>query len=415
MVKVAQPITPVVASFITGQLSRANQEGNVAFLCELDTPGGLDTAMRDIIQGIMNSQVPVIVFVAPAGARAASAGALITLAADFAAMAPGTNIGAAHPVSIGPGGGGNEGKEKGGDSTMMEKVENDAAAYARSIAERRGRNREWAEKMVRESVSVSAGKALELKLIDLMADDTADLLQALDGRHYLRQGQKRILHSAGADLVEGHMNWRQELLNTLSNPNVAYLLLMLGILGIFFEVSQPGVIFPGAVGAIAILLALYSFQTLPINYAGILLILLAVVLFILEIKVASYGMLTVGGIVSLTLGSIMLLEDSAPYQQISPVVIAATVAVCSGFFILVVFFVARTQKTRFVSGIEGMIGERGEAVTDIDGRGRVFVHGEYWNAIADETISAGEPIEIERVEEGMRLKVRKISGEKFKR
>lgn len=400
-VRVADVINPVVADFIAAELERANEEGARAFLLELDTPGGLDTAMRAIIQKILGSELPVIVYVYPAGARAASAGALITLAADFAAMAPGTNLGAAHPVAIG-----RRGADE--DKVMMEKVVQDAVAYARSIAQQRGRNEKWAERIVRESISTPAREALELKVIDLIAEDEEDLLEKLDGRRYLRAGQERILRTEGVSLARSEMNWRQKILTTISNPNVAYMLLMLGILGIFFEISQPGVILPGALGAIALLLAFFAFQTLPINYTGVLLILLAIVLFILEIKVPSYGMLTVGGIISMALGSLMLIETSEPYMQISRAVIFATVAVSAGFFSLVLYFVVRAQKRRFVSGAEGLAGERGEAVTPVHEDGRVFVHGEYWNAYAAEPIDKGARIEVVRVAENMRLEVKKV-------
>lgn len=405
-VRFADGINPVMAGFIAGELTRANNEGALAFLLELDTPGGLDTAMRTIIQGILGSKIPVIVYVYPAGARAASAGALITLAADFAVMAPSTNLGAAHPVAIGPGGGGGDEKS----STMMDKVVNDAVAYARSIAQQRGRNVEWAEKIVRESISTAATEALELKVIDLIASDEAALLAQLDGRRYLRDGQSLILRTQGASLVFAEMGWRQQILNAISNPNVAYLLMMLGLLGIFFEISQPGVILPGVIGALALLLALFAFQTLPVNYTGVLLILLALVLFLLEIKVTSFGMLTVLGIISMTLGSLMLFESSEPYMRVSWEVIAATVTVCTSFSLLVLFLVVRTQKGRVVSGREGMVGEVGEAVTAIDGDGRVFVHGEYWDAYARESIPRGERIEVVAMGANMRLEVKRHTG-----
>lgn len=405
-VRFADGINPVMAGFITTELTRANNDGALAFLLELDTPGGLDTAMRTIIQGILGSRIPVIAYVYPAGARAASAGALITLAADFAVMAPSTNLGAAHPVAIGPGAGGGEDKP----NTMMEKVVNDAVAYARSIAQQRGRNVEWAEKIVRESISTPATEALELKVIDLIASDETALLSQLDGRRYLRDGQSLTLQTQGATLVFAEMGWRQQVLNTISNPNVAYLLMMLGLLGIFFEISQPGVILPGVVGALALLLALFAFQTLPVNYTGVLLILLALVLFLLEIKVTSFGMLTVLGIISMTLGSLMLFESSEPYMRVSWEVIVATVAVTTCFSLLVLYFVVRTQKTHFVSGREGMAGELGVAVTPIDGEGRVFVHGEYWDAYARETIAMGERIEVVALGSQMRLEVKRHNG-----
>jgi membrane-bound serine protease (ClpP class) len=400
VVRVADVISPVQAEFVVAELARANALPARAFLLELDTPGGLDTAMRSMIQAILASQLPVIVYVSPAGARAASAGALITLAADFAVMAPGTNIGAAHPVAIGPGA-----IPAGQEEVMMGKVVNDAVAYARSLAEKRGRNVEWAERIVRESISTQASEALELKVIDLIAENRQQLLTELDGRHYLREGRVLVLQTRGVTLVELEMNWRQQILASLSNPNVAYLLLMLGMLGIFFEISQPGVILPGAVGAIALLLALFAFQTLPVNYIGVLLMLLAIVLFILEIKVVSYGMLTIGGMVAMTLGSLMLVDSPEPYLQISRPIIAATVLVSSGCFVLVLYFVVRTQKTRFVSGVEGMIGESGRAVTEINPDGRVFVHGEYWDARSAEPIARDAAVKVVRVDRHLRLEV----------
>lgn len=400
-VRIEGPINPVVADFVKDELAAADAANAVAFLVELDTPGGLDSAMREIIQAILATRAPVIVYVAPPGARAASAGALITLAADFAVMAPGTNIGAATPVSIGPGG------EM--DETMKRKVVNDAVAYARSLAEQRGRNRDWAERIVRDGASTAAREALDLKVIDLVAESRVDLLRELDGRRYLRNGQERWLKLAGAEPVFHEMSWTRRILDALSSPTIAYLLMMLGILGIFFEISQPGVVLPGVVGALAILLALYAFQALPVNYVGVLLILLALVLFILEIKVVSYGMLSVGGIVSLVLGSLMLIDSPDPALQISLAVIASTVISCTGFMLFCLWFVTRAQKRRVVSGREGLIGEHGRAVSAVSTEGRVFVHGEYWDARADEPIEAGAEIEVVELIAGLRLQVRAVA------
>lgn len=400
-------INPVVADFINHELEMANQAREKAFLIELDTPGGLDQSMREIIQGILGSRIPVIVFVYPSGGRAASAGALITLASDFAVMAPGTNIGAATPVQIGGGGG-----EK--DSTMMQKVIKDAVAYARSIAQQRGRNVEWAESIVRESVSTPAAEALEMKVIDFIASDEMALLRELDGRRYLRDGQELILKTEGLSLQVREMNWRQKILYTVSHPNIAYMLLMLGVLGIFFEISQPGVVFPGVIGALALLLSFLGFQTLPINYVGVLLILLAVVLFILEVKIVSYGMLSIGGLVAMTMGSLILVESSEPYLKISKGVIFGTVSVTAGFLLLVLYFVVRTQRRSFYSGREGMVGKEGAAVTDIHLHGKVFVFGEYWNASSEVPVAKGEKIEVVRVKENMELEVRPLKeGEWF--
>lgn len=405
-VRWAGAINPVAGQFLSEQIAQANQE-NIAFLLELDTPGGLDTSMRQIIQAQLASEIPIIVYVAPAGARAASAGALITLAADFAAMAPGTNLGAAHPVSIGPSAGlpKEEGKDK--QDVMMTKVVNDAVAYARSLAEQRGRNQDWAEKIVRESISTPASEAVKQGVVDLVAENSSQLLEKLSGRSYQRLGEKRIFDPGDGQIEYQEMGWRLSILNTLSNPNIAYMLMMLGILGIFFEISQPGVIFPGAIGAIALLLAFFGLQTLPVNYVGVLLILVGVVLFILEVKVASYGMLSVGGILAMSLGSLMLIGSDDPALQISRVIIAASVAVFSSFFLFAMFFVVRTQKTRFVSGREGLVGEGGKALSGFPGDGRVFVHGEYWDAWCEDEIGAGERVVVEAMLPDMRIKVRR--------
>jgi membrane-bound serine protease (ClpP class) len=401
VLRIKGAINPVVADFVEAEAHRANAGGAPAILIELDTPGGLDTAMRRIIQTTLASQAPVIVYVSPAGARAASAGALITLAADFAAMAPGTNIGAATPVAIGMGGG--------MDETMKSKVVNDAVAYARSLAEQRGRNADWAEQIVRDGASTSAGEALELKVIDLVVDSRTELLKQLDGRRYLRDGKELRLDIAAAEPVVREMSLARKILNAVSDPTVAYLLMMLGILGIYFEISQPGVILPGAIGALALLLALFAFQALPVNFVGVLLILLGMVLFILEISVASYGMLSIGGVIALTFGSLMLIDSSEPFMQISLTVIFATVVTCTGFILFCLWFVRRAQRRRVVSGREGMIGERGRATTAVHATGRVFVHGEDWEAFAAELIPAGADIEVVAVGEQMRLQVRAVA------
>lgn len=401
IVKVADGINPVIARFIAEEIERTNRERMRAFILELDTPGGLDTAMRDIIQAILNSDAPVVVYVSPKGARAASAGALITLAADFAVMAPGTNIGAATPVALG-GGGGEQ------DQAMMEKVLQDAVAYARSLADQRGRNPEWAERIIREGLSSPAREALEQQVIDFIAEDEADLLAQLDGRRYLRAGQERILDTQGVEILRAEMNWRQQILTAISNPNVAYLLLMLGFLGIFFELSNPGAIVPGAIGAIALLLAFFGLQTLPVNYVGVLLLLLALVLFILEIYVSSYGMLTIGGILSMSLGSLMLIDSADPYVQISRAVIFATVLVSTSFFVIVIYYVTRAQRRPAFSGTEGMVGERGKAVSAIAPDGRVFVHGELWTAHSEDPIEEGATVEVVAMIPGMKLEVRRI-------
>jgi membrane-bound serine protease (ClpP class) len=395
---VQSSINPATAAFIVEQIEIANEQQDLAILLQLDTPGGLDSAMRMIIQAELQSQRPVIVYVAPAGARAASAGALITIAADFAVMAPGTNIGAAHPVSIG---GGDQLSE-----TMKEKVSNDAVAYIKSLAQKRGRNVDWAEKAVRESASIPAQEALKIGVIDLVAENSAALLKGLNGKSYQRNGKSVIFTTTQAILKTVEMNWRQKILDTISNPTVAYMLLMLGMLGIFFEISQPGVILPGVVGSIALLLAFFALQALPVNYVGILLILLALVLFILEVKIMSYGMLTVGGITAMSIGSLMLIDSTEPYMQISKAVIAASVLTCSSFFLFATWMVFRNQQRPVVSGLEGMIGEIGQAVTSIKGTGKIFVHGEYWQAESDEPVKKGNKVEVIGIGDHMHLLVK---------
>ncbi len=394
---VQSTINPVTAAFVVEQIETGNRSEELAILIQLDTPGGLDSAMRMIIQAELQSERPVIVYVSPSGGRAASAGALITLAADFAVMAPGTNIGAAHPVAL------VQGQQ---DETMQKKVTNDAVAYIKSLTKKRGRNSDWAEKAVRDSASIPAEEALKLGVIDLVADNIPLLLAGIEGKTYHRDKKPVIFSSQQAQLNRVEMNWRQKILDTLSNPTIAYMLLMLGMLGIFFEISQPGAILPGVVGVIALLLAFFALQALPVNYVGVLLILLAMVLFILEIKIMSYGMLTVGGIISMAIGSLMLIDSSEPYLQISKVVIAATVLTSSGFFLFATWMVLSNQKRPIFSGIEGMIGEIGQAVTPLNKSGKIFVHGEYWQAVSTEPVAAGDDIEVLGIGDHLQLLVR---------
>lgn len=398
VIGINDPITPVVASFLHRTLDNAAKQGDSLVLVELNTPGGLDSAMREIVQDILASPVPIVVYVAPSGARAASAGAIITLAADVAAMAPGTNIGAAHPVSLG----------QKPDKTMEAKVVNDAEAYVEGIALRRGRNEELAKKMVRESISLSVDKALTGKVIDLVARDRADLFQQLEGRRLQQQGREVVLRLAGARVVVAEMGLVERILNVISNPNVAYVLMMLGMLGLYFEISNPGVILPGVIGGICLILAFFAFQALPVNYAGILLILLALILFIAEIKIVSNGMLTIGGMVAMVLGSLMLFQSSEPYLRVSWGVILVTVSATAAFFLFVVAKALAAHHKRPTTGLEGLLSEQGQAQTQILAEGKVFVRGEYWDAWSDEPISAGTKVVVEAVE-GMRLKVKKLT------
>jgi len=398
VVSINGPVNPVTANYVAGNLKQAAQRKERLFLIEMDTPGGLDSAMRDIIKEIFASPVPVAVFVAPSGARAASAGAIIALSADICAMASGTNIGAAHPVSLG---------EK-PDKIMQDKILNDAVAYVEGIAGKRGRNAEEARKMVRGSISYSAEKALELGVIDMIASDRPDLLKKIEGRFFMRDGKKIALILAGARVEKHDMGTREKILDAISNPNVAYVLMMLGLLGLFFELSNPGVILPGVIGGISLILAFFAFQTLPVNYAGVLLIILAIILFIAEIKIVSHGMLSVGGVISMVLGSLLLFESPEPYLRVSWSVILITVAAVSLFAYFAITRSVRAHRQKPSSGREGLIGEEGKADSDILPEGKVFVRGEYWDAWSDESIRQGDKIVVTAVE-GMRLKVRKTA------
>jgi membrane-bound serine protease (ClpP class) len=398
VVAIHDPITPVIARFLHHTMEDAARQGNRLVLIELDTPGGLDSAMREIVKDIFASPVPVAVYVAPSGARAASAGAVICMASDVCAMAPGTNIGAAHPVSIG---------EK-TDKTMEAKVVNDAEAYVEGIARKRGRDEALARSMVRDSISLSADKAFAGHVIDIIARDRADLLRQLEGRLMSRDGRETVLQLAGAEMVPAEMGAGEQILNVISNPNVAYVLMMLGMLGLFFELSNPGVILPGVIGGISLILAFFAFQTLPVNYAGVLLILLALILFIAEIKIVSHGMLTIGGVIAMVLGSLMLFESPEPYLRVSWSVILVTVLATVLFFVVAVTKVMAVHRLRPTTGREGLSGQEGRAESEIAPEGKVFVNGEYWDAWSDEPIMAGTKVAVEAVE-GMRLKVKRIS------
>ena len=382
---ISDAIGPGVAEYITSSITRANDRGAGVLVIQLDTPGGLAESMRSIVKAILASKVPVVVYVSPGGARAASAGVMITMAADIAAMAPGTNIGAAHPVGTG-------GQEI--NKTMSEKVVNDMVAQARSVAEQRGRNADWVEKAIRESVSATETEALKENIIDLIAKDLEDLIRQLDGRKVKEKGQLKL---AGAARVVIKENLRTKILKTISDPNIAYILLMIGLAGLYFELSHPGAIFPGVIGGISIILAFFALQALPINYAGILLILLAIVFFILEMKIASYGLLSIAGIVSLVLGSLMLFDSSGPGMTLSWTVIGPTIAMISGFFVVVAGLVFRSQVSKPRTGAGGLVSEIGVVKQALTPEGKVFVHGELWNAIAKETIAQGARVRVIRV------------------
>ncbi len=382
-VDVQAPIHPVTSEYIRRSLDKAEAAGAPLFVLVLNTPGGLDSSMRDIIERLLRSRVPVAAYVSPSGGRAASAGFFIALACDVFAMAPGTSTGAAHPVGLSMTG-------QGLDETMSEKVTQDAAAFIKTLAEKRGRNIRLA---VTRSRSYTETEALEGGLIDLVARDFDDLLRRLDSRSIRRfDGRTETLSLADRPVHRVEMSARQKFLLTISNPNLAYLLLMIGLLGLYFEFANPGAILPGVLGGISLLLAVFAFQILPINYVGLILILLAVGLFLLEVKVHSYGLLSAGGVLAMIIGSLMLIDSPIPELRpglrfIIPVALAVGL-----IFVFLVWLVIRTHRSRVQTGREGLEGEAGIALTDLDPDGRIFVHGEYWRARAEEPIPKGSPV-----------------------
>ncbi len=390
-------INPVSAKYIVDNIDRAAADGYEALLIEMDTPGGLLQATQDIVKGIMEAEVPVIMYVAPSSAGAVSAGVFITMACHVAAMAEGTNIGAAAPVSLGG--------QRDTTATMKEKVENYAASWARGIAEKRGRNADWIEQAVRESVSINEDEAVEINVVDLIAETQADLLQAIDGRVVKVKSGEVTLDTADATVVERRMNWRQRILYRISNPNLAYILLSLGMLGIFFELQSPGAILPGVLGGIFLILAFMALQTLPVQAAGIALVVFAAILFILEVNVPSFGLLTIGGIAAMFFGSMMLFEDTPGFNFGVDWRVALTIAICFGLFI--VFALGKVMQIRVkkpTTGQEGLIGEIGKTLSTVHKEGSVQLHGEIWNACSDEKISKGKPVKVVSVS-GLKVKV----------
>jgi len=401
-VTIKEPIHPITAEIIVKAIKQAGQEKAELLIIKLDTPGGLDSSMREIIEAIVSSPVPVVAYVSPAGARAASAGLFISMACDIFAMAPGTSTGAAHPVSIGT-----SGQEQ--DKTMEEKVTHDAAAYIRTLAEKRGRNIQMAEDAVRKSLSYTEQEALKGKLIDLIAKNEQELIEALDGKEIKRfNGEVQALNLKDQPLVELPLTFRQKLLMAIANPNLAYILLMLGLLGLYFEFANPGAIFPGVIGGISLLLALFSFQILPVNYVGLLLILLGTVFFVLEIKVTSYGALAVGGAISLFLGSVILIKSPIPELRPSLKFIVPVVLGVSLIFVLLVYLVIKAHSRRALTGKEGLVGETGQALTPISQAGKVFVHGSIWRAVSDDKIEKGDKVQVVEVQDHLTLKVKKV-------
>jgi len=425
-------ISPVTQQYIEEAVNRSETDGSVCLVILLDTPGGLLESTRAIVKRLMNAKVPVVVYVAPSGSRAGSAGVFITLAAHVAAMAPSTNIGAAHPVSLEGGGpvkklikrikraAEGDSKKKGGREIeeeiieeesrdpMSQKIINDTVAWVTTVAKARGHNEDWAKKAVTESVSVTETEAVKERIVDLIATDLTDLLKQIQGRRVELSGVPVELETAGTQIVNIPMSKRQEFLTVITNPNIAYLLMLLGTLGLIFEFTHPGIGFPGIAGLICLLLALYAFQTLPISYAAIALIVLGVGLLIAEIKIISHGLLAVGGVISLTLGSLMLFESPEPAFQVSLAVILPTVATLSAIILFVVQRALSAQTIRVATGAQGLLGETGVASTALAPEGKVFVHGELWNATSVRPIQQGEKVRVINVQ-GLQLVVEHVA------
>jgi len=387
-------ISPVTLRLVESAIARAKADGAQALVIQLDTPGGLERSMRAICQRLLSAEIPVVVWVGPTGARAASAGVFITMAANVAAMAPATNIGAAHPVAVGGG----------VDKESMRKVENDAAAFIRTIAVERGRNADWGEKAVRQSVSVTEREAVRLKVVDFIADSIPDLLTKLDGRTVKTSRGPVTLATREAVAKPIEIGFRDRVLAVITDPNVAYVLMMLGTLGLIFELSTPGAILPGVIGGISLILAFFAFQSLPINFAGLLLILFAIVLFIAEVKVTSHGVLAIGGIVSMALGSLMLYDAPEVGFRVSWRVLVPTVALTAGFFLFALTLGVRAFRRRPLLGVSGLVGQTGVARGALEPEGQVSVHGEIWRAVADRPLPDGTAVTVVDVQ-GLTLRV----------
>jgi len=455
LLRVADAIGPATGDYVHRGLVRAAEVNAKLVVLHLDTPGGLDTAMRDINRDIIASPVPVAVYVSPSGARAASAGTYMMYAAHIAAMAPATNLGAATPVQIGgtpdfdppaprpdrdagkgnaekEDGKGDAGKAEGGNAeekkdrdgaveepaaatppgdAMSRKMVNDAVAYIRSLAEMRGRNADWAEKAVREAASLSADKALAEGVIDIVATDLADLLKKIDGQVVSVNGQDHTLLTTGLEIVAIDPDWRNELLSVITNPNVAYILMLLGIYGLFFELANPGFVLPGVIGAISLLLALYALQVLPVNYAGVGLILLGIAFMVAELFMPSFGALGIGGVVAFVVGSIILFDVDGGNIAVSLPLIAAAAALSAGFFLIAVRAVFTALRRPVVSGAEEMLGSVGEVMEDFTGRGRIFIHGETWNAESAEPVKQGARVRVTG-RDGLTLKIDPEEGKR---
>ncbi len=383
-------VNPASAELVVSAIRQAERAQREAIIIEIDTPGGLDTSMRDMVKAILSSTVPVVAYVSPTGARSASAGVFVMAAAHVAAMSPGTNLGAAHPVGLG---GGQP------DSVLSGKVVNDAAAYIRTLAVLRGRNVAWYEEAVRKSVSATENEALDKKLIDVVARDPAELLARIDGRKVSVLGHEVTLRTKGAVTVNTPVSLRIKILNGLSDPNIAYLLLTLGFYGILFELMHPGSILPGVMGGLALLLGFFALQTLPVNYVGVLLILFAMLLFILDIKAPTHGALTVGGVVAFVMGSIMLMRGQGSTLHVAGGLVALMTILTVVFFTWIVAAAVRARRRPVATGRQGLLGESGTVTQALSPLGTVFVHGTYWAAQSAEPLPAGTPVKVVAVKD----------------
>jgi len=420
LIKIDGMINPASSDYIRVGLEKAKESNANALVIEMDTPGGLLSSTKDIVKMILNSEVPVVVYIHPSGSSATSAGVFITLSAHVAAMNEGTSIGAAHPVSIGQKGGdkkkdteeeNDDKNEKDDKDIMNEKVENYAASFIESIAEKRGRNVEWAIDAVRNSASITSTEALEKNVIDIISPSLKDLLIRIDGRKIKVNEKEIILTTKDASIQNIEMSAKQKLVDVLSTPDIALLLISLGSLGLLLEFYNPGLIFPGVAGAICLMLGFVSFQIIPFNYGGVVLLLIAVGLFIAEIYVPSFGLLTTGGIISFILGALLLFDTPQSDIRVGLDVVISAALALGLFFFFVVYSLIKARKLSFSTGYEGMIGEIGEVLNTIDGVLKIFVHGEYWSAKSDEIINKGDKVEIVEVVSNMKLKVKKYKEE----
>jgi membrane-bound serine protease (ClpP class) len=393
-------INPAVDDFIRESITRAKSNEARALVIQLDTPGGLLSSTRTIVKEMLSAPVPIMVYVSPSGAGAGSAGVFITMAAHIAAMAPATNIGAAHPVA----GGGQEVK-----GVMAEKIENFTASFSETIAQKRGRNTEWAIEAVRRSVSITETDALKKKVVDIIANDIDDLLRQADGRKVDLDGRMTTLSVRGVNVVRHEMNLKQRIVNAIADPNIAYMLLMAGILGLYMEFSNPGVMFPGVTGAICLVMALISLQLLSFNYAGLFLILLGIALLVGEAFMPSFGILGIGGVISLALGSFLLFDTPNSDLTIDRPIVYTAVATMAVLVLATGYLVFRSQKAKPTLGMDGLIGQIGEVRAKLSPSGKVFVHGEYWNAQTqtDGQIDVGDKVQIVGYD-GMSLKVKRL-------